>query len=253
MKKLLVTISFLIPFFSFTQDTTIHGVSVNFHYTPEIFPNLWRTSPINATGEEISAYEIQRTKKIMLTALKKYPVETLQQNLAGGIFWLRSMKFFEVVYGGTNSTNALYLTDNGEAMGYTNSYIEQTFHHEFSSILMRNYAALLDTIAWKEVNARGFRYNDPEHGVGAIRNHQSSQTLDTAICRNGILTEYGMSSLENDANTFAQNLFCPANNFWMIVDRYPLVRRKTLLLIAFYHRLNTVFTEDYFRKLALKN
>jgi len=253
MKKLIAALLLFIPLIFFAQDTVINGIAVKFHYDVTIFPSSWQTAPINAKGEEIGPSEIQRTKKIMVAALRKYPGQTLQRNLNGGVYWLKSMKFFDVGYGGTNSSDALYLTDNGEILGYTDSYMEQTFHHEFSSILMRNFPALLDTVAWKNANAKGFDYNDPENGVGAIRNNQSSQELDTAICRKGMLTQYGMSSLENDANTFAQNLFCPAKNFWFIADRYPMIHKKAILLVEFYHRLNTVFTEDYFRKLATKN
>lgn len=250
MKKLATALFLFLPLYFFAQDTTIMGIGIRFHYTPEIFPEQWRSNPVNAHGEEIASREIQRTKEIMAVALNKYPVATLQKNLSGGVFWLKSMKFFNVGYGGTNSSDALYLTDNGENFGFSNFYIEQTFHHEFSSILMRNYSTWLDTIAWKNANEKGFNYNDPENGVGAIRKNQISQKLDTAICKKGVLTEYGMSSLENDANTFAQNLFCPAANFWVIVDNYPMIKRKAMLLIEFYHHLNSVFTETYFRQLA---
>jgi hypothetical protein len=249
MKKIAVAALLFLPLFFFAQDTTILGVGVKFHYNPDIFPESWRVSPVNAKGEQIAAREIQRTKKIMAVAINKYPQLLLGDNLKN-VFLLKSMKFFDVGYGGTNSTDALYLTDNGESLGYTNLYMEQTFHHEFSSILMRNFPSLLDTIAWKNANAKDFDYNDPENGVGAIRNNQSSQEFDTLICQRGMLTQYGMSSLENDANTFAQNLFCPSTNFWLIVDRYPQIRKKTLLLIEFYQRLSHSFTESYFRKLA---
>jgi hypothetical protein len=252
MKKRIVGFLLLIPFF-FAQDTTIRGVAVKFYYNQDIFPESWRTAPINAKGEEIASTEIQRSKKIMIRALTKYPRQTLEQNLNGGVYWLKSLKFFDVGYGGTNSNDALYLTDNGEPMGYTNFYMEETFHHEFSSILMRNYPAFLDTLAWKNANEKSFNYNDPENGVGAIRNNQSSQELDTMICKKGMLTQYGMSSLENDANTFAQNLFCPTTNFWAIVDHFTMIHKKTILLIGFYHQLSSVFTEDYFRKLASNN
>src|SRR5262249_10670483 len=126
----------------------------------------------------------------------------------------------------------------------------QTFHHEFSSILFRNYPSLLDTIAWKNANIPGFDYNDPEAGVGAIRKNQSSQELDTALCAKGFLTQYAYSSLENDINTVAQNLFKPSHGFWEIVDRYPRINRKTKLLIAFYNQLHSVFTESYFRQMV---
>ena len=160
------------------------------------------------------------------------------------------MTFYNVGYGGTNTTDALYLTNNGVAEGYTNLYLEQTFHHEYSSILYRNYSSFLDEAAWKKANNTGFDYNDPEAGVGAIRNNQSSQDLDTALCVKGFLTQYSLSGMENDINTFAQNLFSPSGNFWNYVDHYPNINKKTKLLISFYNKIDPVFTENYFKKLS---
>ena len=137
-------------------------------------------------------------------------------------------------------------------MGYTDAYVEQTFHHEFSSILYRNYADHLDTAAWGKANVPGFDYNDPENGVGAIRKNESSQELDTALCRKGFLTQYALSGLENDINTVAQNLFTPSQGFWSIVDNFPKINRKTYLLIQFYQKINPAFTETFFRNQAVK-
>ena len=168
------------------------------------------------------------------------------------IYWLKKMSFYNVGYGGTNSTYAVFLTNDGALMGYTDNYLEQTFHHEFSSILYRNYPAFLDTLQWKSLNEKNFIYNDPEDGVGAIRNNASSQDLDTTLCVRGLLTQYAMSSIENDLNTFAQNLFAPSAGFWNIVDRYPRIQQKTRLIILFYSKINPIFTETYFRNLAVK-
>jgi hypothetical protein len=74
----------------------------------------------------------------MTKALKKYPTSALQKELKA-VYFLKSMKFYNIGYGGTNSNDALYLTNNGEMLGYTELYLEQTFHHEFSSILYRNH------------------------------------------------------------------------------------------------------------------
>jgi len=229
------------------SDTTIQGVNVQFSYDPSIFPESWRGGAIDGQGENIAPGEISRTNPVMIKALKKYPVSVLQTNLTS-VYFLKSMKFYNVGFGGTNSTDALYLTNDGIAMGYTDSYLEQTFHHEFSSILFRNYPSLLDTVEWKKANIPGFDYNDPEAGVGAIRNNQSSQDADTFLCKKGFLTQYAYSSLENDVNTLAQNLFRPGARFWTIVDHYPRIRKKVTLLINFYHNIDAAFTEPYFRK-----
>jgi hypothetical protein len=136
-------------------DTTIQGVLIENNYSPGIFPDSWREAPINAEGENMSESEIKRTKAILAKALVKYPQQVLQENLHS-IYLLRSMKFYNLGYGGTNSTDALYLTSDGVANGYTDRYLEQTFHHEFSSILYRNYPELLDTVAWINANLEEF-------------------------------------------------------------------------------------------------
>jgi hypothetical protein len=65
----------------------------------------------------------------------------------------------------------------------------------------------------------------------------------------GVLTQYGGSSIENDVNTFAQNIFCPEKNFWAYVDRFPGIKQKTKLLINFYGKISSMYTEQYFRKM----
>ncbi len=240
---------FFVPprLFAGNADTTIQGVNVEFNYSYAVFPDSWRDSIINGEGENILPAEINRTKSAIINALKKYPDSVLTLNLKA-IYCLKTMKFYHLDFGGTNSDKEVYITNNGAAMGYTNDYIEQTFHHEFSSILLRNYFFLFDTIAWKKAVIPGLDYNDPEDGVGAIRNNQSSQDMDTSLCTKGFLTQYAYSSMENDVNTIAQNLFCPASGFWNIADSYPRIREKVNLLTQFYYHISPVFTESYFRK-----
>lgn len=228
------------------EDTTIQQVKVVFNYSADNFPLDWRNDRIDAQGQQIAIDEIPRSKQVAVKALNKYSTTLLGYNLKA-LYFLKSMKFFGVSYGGTNSLDALYITNNGAALGYTDEYIEQTFHHEFSSILFRNYIRYFDTISWKKANDATFDYNDPESGVGAIRTGRSSQILDTALARYGFLTEYAMSSLENDLNTIAQNLFLPEQGFWNIVDKYPKIKTKMQLLVAFYSILDERYTERYFR------
>ncbi|MGG9971756.1 hypothetical protein ACQ33O_08170 [Ferruginibacter sp. SUN002] len=230
------------------SDTTISGIPIQFKYDSNIFPAFWREKEINATGTEISVEEIPRSKQSMIEALNKYPISLLTNNLRH-VYFLKDMSFYNVSFGGTNSITNLYITNDGISYGFTNTYIEQTFHHEFSSILMRNYISKLDTAAWNAANAPGIVYTDEQGGVGAIANGESSQDIDTALCRRGILTKYALSAMENDLNTLAQNIFKPDEGFWNIVDTYPRIRKKVNLLIDFYHKLDPVFTKSYFRKL----
>jgi hypothetical protein len=253
MKRLtiLTTLLITIHFCSFANDndTLIKGVNAAFTYSASIFPTEWQKSPISATAEPIDVSEVERSKNVTVKSLKKYPEALLTKNLKA-VYWLKKMSFYDVGYGGTNSTNILYLTNDGDVNGYTDRYLEQTLHHEFSSILLRNYFSFLDTGAWRNANEGRFDYNDPEEGVGAIRNNASSQDLDSVLCKRGMLTQYALSSLENDLNTFAQNLFCPTKEFWLLVKKYPRIKKKVQLFVSFYNKINSVFTEAYFRNLT---
>ena len=229
-------------------DTTIRSIEIYFTASnSEAFPAEWLSDPTSATSRPIAKDEISRSKSVIATALAKYPAAMLKITLKA-VYFFKSMSFFGVGYGGTNSNDVVYITNDGAASGYTDAYLEQTFHHEFSSILFRDYPSLLDTVAWKKANIAGFDYNDPEAGVGAIRNNQSSQVLDTLLCKKGFLTQYAYSSLENDVNTIAQNLFKPDPDFWTFAEKYPRIKQKVRLLIAFYGKLDASFTEAYFRK-----
>ncbi|MES2776140.1 MAG: hypothetical protein V4722_18325 [Bacteroidota bacterium] len=230
-------------------DTTIKDVKIVFTYTKNIFPREWQEGAINGKGEEILPTEITRTKEIMIAALNKYPTEVFKADL-NTVYFLKQLSFYDVGYGGTNSTANLYLTSNGITNGYTDKYVEQTFHHEFSSILLRKHMSLLDTFAWNACASKGFGYNDPLDGVGAIKNNEASQEIDTQLCKEGVLTQYAHSGMENDVNTFAQNLFKPDERFWYAVEAFPLIRKKAKLLIDFYQKLNPMFTENYFRKFS---
>lgn len=247
----MVTALLFLPLIASTQtyerDTMICGVGIHFTFSLSNFPSSWIPAPTNAAGESIKNKEIHRSKIVMEKALAKYPLAVLKANLRN-IYFLRTMSFFGVGYGGTNSTDALYFTNDGIDNGYTDFYLEQNLHHEFSSILFRNFPEYLDTTSWKAANIEGFDYNDPEAGVGAIRKNQSSQDLDTALAKKGFLTQYAYSSLENDVNTLAQNLFMPDPEFWNFVNNYPRIRTKVNLLINFYSKLDASLNEEYFRK-----
>lgn len=249
--KLLFLLFIQLPFLLYAgeKDTVVKSVTVSFTYSKTIFPESWQPAPINARGEMISNGEVTRSKEASIIALKKYPEVLLDKNLRA-VYWLKNMHFYDVGYGGTNSNDVLFLTNDGEGQGYTMKYMEQTLHHEFSSILYRNYKKLFNDSVWIAANAYNFDYNDPEAGVGAIRKNASSQDIDTAYCVIGMLTQYAMSSLENDLNTFSQNLFCPSPGFWKTVDSYPRIRKKVGLLISFYNKLDPIFTETYFRQFA---
>lgn len=216
----------------------------------EIFPASWLTERIAAAGEELAKEEIERTARVIAGAARKYPAEVLAANL-GTVYVLRRLVYFGVAAGGTNSRRDIYLANDGLPLGYTDQALEDAFHAEFSSILLRNFPKYLDTAAWGKANPPGFSYLGT--GVEAIKDAKAGLSTTEATLAEGFAYEYAKSSLENDFNALAKRLFNGDARFWGAAGQYPRLRDKTDLAAAFYQRLHPALTGEYFCSLADKN
>ena len=229
------------------SQSSVQQSLVEFGYHSEIFPKTWNKDKIRAHGEPLDSLEYERTTKVLSKALAKYPDSLLSQSLEA-IYVLKSMTLFNQLFGGANHQGKVYLTNAGRTRGYTDEYIEQTFHHEFSSVLYRKNVAHFDHEAWHQMTMEEGKYG--QGGIHALTTNQSSTIFDTTLCRVGFLYEFAVSDLENDFNAIAENLFLSREAFWNIVDQYPKIKGKTSLAIQFYQKLNPIFTETYFRNLG---
>ena len=222
------------------------GTRIGWMVEKDIFPDEWTDESVNASAISLDKKEIKRSVQIVKQALSKYPVSLLKQNLKR-VYILYDITFYGVSFGGTNSLDTIYLTNRGTFKGYTDLYIEQLFHEEFSSILLRNYPDKFDGNIWGKFNAQNFKYNDSTAGVAALKNKKDAEDFDDFYIKNGLLNQYAQSSQENDFNSFAKNIFKSKTNFWNIVDENKRIRIKTTIIINFYHSLDKMFTEEYFR------
>ena len=214
----------------------------------DIFPGDWYDPEINAKAESLSESEIERSRSIIISALDKYPIEVLKDDLKS-VYILESMNFFGVDYGGTNSETSVYVTNSGEDMGYSDIYIEESFHHEFSSVLLRKYKRLFDESGWRQINPDGFEYFDEvTGGAGAIREGKDSKEFDPESHEMGFLYEYAGSTSENDFNSFAENIFMGDESFFKTVEGYEKLKAKLDLIIRFYNTINPRFTIEYFKE-----
>jgi hypothetical protein len=225
-----------------------YGIKVDFTVDDHTFPDSWKTKEINARAIPLDTSEYERSKKMALKALNKYPVDVIKKNLVK-ICFVHRMEFFGVSYGGTNSNNVVYLSNRGVKEGYTDEWLEQTFHHEFSSILWRNFKFLFDEKSWL-ANNDSIHYG--KSGKDAIKTGKDSKQFDFELNKRGVLTEYSMASLEEDVNVFSENLFRCTKGFWELGNIHERIKNKTRLIIQFYHGINPFFTEEYFRKISEK-
>jgi hypothetical protein len=230
---------------------------------PEIFPRSWLKAPFYQAARPIDPSCKDRARAIVRRALQKYPAALVARTIATGrVYILGELKVYRSLqFAGTASHRAVYLVVRGKSQGYTDKFVESTFHQEYSTLLMNRYLKHLDMKAWKAVNPEGFAYlgsnswdrvRGKDGGARAITKSGGAKLLstDAARLKQGFLVRYSMSSLENDVNGYAAGLFGGDRSFWAQVEKYPAVRKKALLAIEFYHRIDPVFTREYFQALS---
>lgn len=215
--------------------------------SPAIFPESWQKAPLLASGEALPEEQFDRVRRILGRALAKYPPQVLQEDLKT-VFVLAELRYSGVITSGTNSRTSLYLKIGDEKKGFTDAHIEGVFHAEFSSILLRKHARHFDPAAWQAVNPPGFAYLG--NGVDAVKQKKAGLTLREEMHQAGFLVEYAQSTLENDLNGIAKMLFNGESALWEIAARFPKIRRKLDLTLAFYQKIDPAFTETFFRKLV---
>lgn len=225
------------------------GVSIRCDVDSQMFPVAWQGGAIQASAMPLDRSEVDRSVACATAALGVYPTELVKRNLRT-VYFAKELRFFHIPYGGTNSLDAVYISNMGASQGYTDAFLRGAFHHEFSSILLRNYADQFDRAAWREANAPGTEYRDG--GTQAIADGSADMKYRPKYNVDGFLNQYGTASIEEDFNTYAEALLSGDREFWGVVARYPRVAKKKDLAVAFYKSLDPQFTEDFFRTLADK-
>ncbi len=210
-----------------------------------MFPRRWYSDKIDARTVPVAESQIPRITRILQKAMAKYPVSVIKQNLES-IYLVKSLTFYGLPFGGTFSVakKRIYITDD-PILNPSDDFIENLFHHEFSSILFRKHKRFADMRSWRRINPEDFRYGNG--GTEAIRSGNSSMAYDTALHRSGFLNKYSQSSAEEDFEVFSQNIFNGGPVFWQIADKYEKIMKKTRIVISFFNRMDPVYTEEYFR------
>ena len=224
-------------------DTKGTEVPIVFDVRNEHFPDSWN----GITFSRMVPSAQMRTRSAIKEAMSLYPQTILQNNLEA-VYGLGSFSHGSVSMGATNSYDAIYIVNDGNASTYTDEVLRLSFHHEFSSILWRRHE--FDEVAWKAVNASGFvyLYEPGKHGD----KYDSRTGFDPSLYDTGILCPYAKTCYEEDINMFAEGLFSGNPEFWRAVDGHFRIRRKCTILVDFYSKLDPQFSESFFRSLVKK-
>jgi len=229
-------------------------------------PKSWTEDPINASIEPLDAKLRPAALAILEAALAKYP-EKLRERFLGGVAVVGSLRFYDVGYGGTYMANSrrivLVYRESFDARGF-----EQRFHHEFSSILLKQNEALFEVARWTAANDPSFSYRaagvvEEQHGdrseatrVLAAEQKKTGGSgssllqVDPELMKSGFLTPYNQVSIEQDLNETAAHLFTNPD-LWTYCRQYPRIDQKVDVLVDFYRRLDGTMDRLYFRRLTL--
>ena len=220
-----------------------------------IFPDEWRAEPFFAAAKPIDPSQQARARALVTRAIQRYPGSLITNTLLR-VYVVGELTFFKnIPFGGTASDKAVYLAVQPESAGFTDRFITETFHREYSTLLLNLYLKHLDQSAWNAVNANGFRYlgansweraKGKDGGAKAIESGAKSLSPQAGgeYLNEGFLSEYSKSSLENDFNEYAAALFMNEAEFQERVAKYPVVRKKRDLALRFYSAIAPELTFD---------
>jgi len=119
---------------------------------------------------------------------------------------------------------------------YDVNFIRRRLHSEFSSIL-RDYTPFPDQ-EWLQLNPAGFSYTGT--GFEMLDDPDIYKESEEDLSE-GFLCKYSRSSLENDFNMIAAELFTQPDSLETLAGQYPVIGSKLNLAKAFYRSLS----DDY--------
>lgn len=254
IQKLFLTLFFFLTGFRIAcanPDTTIQNVEIHFTITDNNIPKNWVNCIQAGQCKMVSLSEHRKehvVKTIQVFLHDYYPLSFLTEQLKR-IYVLDTLLDRGILIGGKANYEFQYILSmyRDSTPEYCHRKLLLTLHHEFSHNLQNKHWEQFPHKQWKKSSLKKYG----KGGHQAIKKGSSSQVFDTLLCAVGFLHEYAKSSANEDFASFAENLFLNNQEFWKLVEKYPLIKAKKDLAIQFYQSLDPIFTEDYFKHLPV--
>jgi hypothetical protein len=176
--------------------------------------------------------------KILKKALAKYP-PSLVRNTLTEVFIGGPYTENDAIIVGMYGNDKIYLFYNHKWGDNTPLFLEQTFHHEFSSILIKKYN--FPAFDWLKLNPKHFSYIINPRKIDKYMNSVGNYSASEAMLKDGVVTAYGMVNAENDINTYAETMFTQPEKMKNYIDKYPVIARKYAMLKDFYLSISPGF------------
>jgi len=202
-------------------------------------PSHFRIAPLEPFGDVLSIGPLDERNVLTAlrgarSALSRYPPELVRGHL-GAIFLTGDLETQGIRIGGTYLHDWVYVSGAGLRGFWVEDEVAIALHHEFSSLLFHD--GEFPHSGWRSVNDTGFTYLEDPDAVLKAADQRRDPAEAEEWHRAGFVSDYGMSSIENDFNTFAELTFGRPAEIAALARRYPKIAAKLSLLIDFYQEL----------------
>ena len=235
IKKFIIT--FTILFFLspsvYARGTT--GSKLKFEFNARsCFPEFWYRAPISARSSKFNKAYTPQVTRAYEKFYKKYPRKVIDNNLKG-VYFFGSLNFYGKTFGGTVRRGNIFIQFDPRKGDYW-QYTEKALHHEFSSILMKNYH--FPKYEWTADNGRS--YDSDDRGRDKLSEGPGRERR--ALLSAGFLTTYGSSDIENDLNVYADYFFTKRSRLKRHAKKYPAIAKKAKIFKKFYCGIDSNFS-----------
>jgi hypothetical protein len=230
----------------FEPLTTKYGIKIVYEIGDDFFSPL-ENPPIPAGPPRYSKVVpirhrvLLRYPALLEKAFEKYPIEVIKKYL-NAIYFVSEIDAAGFKASGTYDPfrRIVYLADDGAK---TDAQAMRTFHHEFSSLLLKGLSFLVNP--WTDNNPQNFSYlYDTKKDRLQIFNNTSLVGTESDY-EKGFMNTYGQTNFENDFNEYSAIIFTYPEKFKEIMNQYPRVLGKFLVWREFYQKIDPIFTEEY--------
>jgi len=219
-----------------------YGISIEYIVDSKFIDEQGQLPPTNGKATQLDDFSIARYAKILPQVLSQYPPEVFKTHIET-IKLSKILSFYSTRYGGSTVDKIIYLTDDGRDNGFSDFFIRQTFHHEFSSVLMKSRD--FPTQKWLDANSPEVKYETNfENFLKSISKDRDLVGNDYFYQR-GMMSKYSYSTLENDFNLFAQTVFNEPERMKDLIRQYLIIKRKYEILKEFYLSISPEFSTTF--------
>lgn len=209
-----------------------------------MIPAEWAAPPEKMHATPLKRSELNRGLKALKIALSLYPASMMRDNLKD-IYLVEGLYDYGELVGGMENADdhSMYLCLDRDT---SDEFFTSVFHHEFAHLLLDHNEAAFNRRTWERYNTPGFRYGNG--GIDSIKKKKDSDEPNESYWKQGFLSQYAMSDIDEDFASLAEYLFANSMSNWAKLEAYPRMKAKVSHVLAFYHALSPAFSRTTFNQ-----